>query len=77
MNSPQAIEEKNRARRKKIQEEHYSDYLKSLDTMKGKVRLMEGQDMRESIQDKAKFLICFYVGVFCLDQCMVHRESRC
>jgi hypothetical protein len=43
---------KNMGRRKVVQQENTAEYNKALITLKAKVREMEGQDMRETIQDR-------------------------
>mmetsp|Transcript_33907 Transcript_33907/g.75181 ORF Transcript_33907/g.75181 Transcript_33907/m.75181 type:complete len:829 (-) Transcript_33907:621-3107(-) len=49
---PQISEAKNLMRRKRIQLEHAREYDEAIVTLKQKVRELEGQDMRETIQDK-------------------------
>jgi len=49
---PQAAEAKNLMRRKRIQLEHMREYDEAVVSLKQKVRELEGQDMREAIQDR-------------------------
>jgi len=49
---PPVVEAKNMMRRKRIQLEHAREYDEAVVTLKQKVRELEGQDMRETIQDK-------------------------
>ncbi|KAK3245248.1 hypothetical protein CYMTET_45172 [Cymbomonas tetramitiformis] len=49
---PQIKEQRNLQRRKLVQAENQAEYDKALITLKTKVREMEGQDMRETIQDR-------------------------
>lgn len=51
---PQTSEQKNLMRRKRVQLEHVREYDEAIVTLKGKVRELEGQDMRETIQDKVR-----------------------
>lgn len=47
-------EAKNLMRRKRVQLEHGREYDEAIVNLKGKVRELEGQDMRETIQDKVR-----------------------
>ncbi|KAG2497810.1 hypothetical protein HYH03_004081 [Edaphochlamys debaryana] len=49
---PQSQESKNLMRRKRVQLEHAREYDEAIVNLKNKVRELEGQDMRETIQDK-------------------------
>lgn len=49
---PRVGEAKNLMRRKRIQLEHSREYDEAIVSLKQKVRELEGQDMRETIQDK-------------------------
>jgi len=52
LTDPQLREEGNLVRRKDVQRENRAEYEQALVTIKQKVREMEGQEMRETIQDK-------------------------
>lgn len=49
---PQVSEAKNLMRRKRVQLEHAREYDEAVVSLKTKVKELEGQDMRETIQDK-------------------------
>jgi SpoVK/Ycf46/Vps4 family AAA+-type ATPase len=51
-NDPQSAEKSHLARRKTLQQQALSEYDKQLVEMKERVRSQEGQDIRETIQDK-------------------------
>ena len=51
-NDPLCIENENLKRRKALQAEYQTGYETALKDIKTRVRWMEGQDMRETIQDK-------------------------
>lgn len=56
-NDPSAIEEENLKRRKRLQHENIREYDNAIISLKQKVKEMEGQDMRETIQDKVDTII--------------------
>ncbi|KAK9817170.1 hypothetical protein WJX72_010626 [[Myrmecia] bisecta] len=49
---PQVLERKTWQRRKGVQHEHQHEYEDAVVSLRGKVKELEGQDMREDIQDK-------------------------
>lgn len=51
---PQALEARNLIQRKRVQMEHLKEYDEAIVTLKAKVRDLEGQDMREAMQDKVR-----------------------
>ncbi len=51
---PQVSEAKNLMRRKRVQLEHAREYDEAVVSLKTKVKELEGQDMRETIQDKVR-----------------------
>ena len=48
----QALEARSQAKRKAVQAEHQREYEEAVVLLKAKVKDLEGQDMRETIQDK-------------------------
>lgn len=56
-NDPVLIESKNLQRRKAIQTSHFEGYKRAIEEVKNTVELMEGQDMREAIQDKVQTVV--------------------
>ena len=61
-NDQQALEARSQAKRKAVQAEHQREYEEAVVLLKAKVKDLEGQDMRETIQDKVgpplSFLAC-------------------
>lgn len=53
---PRMIEDTNSARRKRLQTENSREYDEAIVNLQNKVREMEGQDMRETIQDKVTYI---------------------
>lgn len=51
-NDPNILEAENLKRRKRLQYENLREYDNAIVSLKQKVKEMEGQDMRETIQDK-------------------------
>ncbi len=49
---PQKLERRTWSRRKAIQAEHQAEYDDAVVALREKVKELEGQDMREEIQDK-------------------------
>ena len=73
-NDPICIENENLKRRKALQAEYQSEYETALKDVKTRVRWMEGQDMRETIQDKVHRLIyrsAFPLRADVADPCLV------
>lgn len=52
---PQALQQLTVLRRKDIQKQRLGEYEEAVVTLKSKVRVAEGQAMRETVQDKVSF----------------------